>query len=137
MRHVLVVIEAVLLSGFAAVALARTPNRLLAWLALFTCQLAPVVITPDNDLEMVATSGLLTAQAALVWTLVRKGRLEHQALLGRVKLMLEDRLRNKLQVLTSAAGSVEVWRAARELAGEVDELSEASLAAWETQYRHG
>jgi hypothetical protein len=46
--------------------------------------------------------------------------------------MLQDRVRNKLQVIAGAThGSADVFHALEEIAQSIDELGDVSLAKWE------
>jgi hypothetical protein len=138
MMHFLVVIEAVLVSVLAGAAFFRGRRW---WqynvfiptaLALVICELAPVVLDVSTEMGEVAIAGLLMAQGTLMWVMLRKEQAQHALLLQRIKVMLQDRVRNKLQVLAgSMQGSTEVFQAIEEVAHAVDELSDATLKRWE------
>lgn len=138
MRHFLVVVEAVLVGvlGGAAFFRGRRWWRYRALvptvLALVICELAPVVLNATSDAGEVAVAGLLLAQGTLMWMMLRKEQADHTLLLQRIKLMLQDRVRNKLQVIAGAThGSADVFAALEEIAHSIDELSDVSLAKWE------
>lgn len=138
MMHFLVVIEAVLVSVLAGAAFFRGRRW---WqynvfiptaLALVICELAPVVLDVSTDTGVIAIAGLLMAQGTLMWVMLRKEQAQHALLLQRIKVMLQDRVRNKLQVLAgSMQESTEVFQAIEEVARAVDELSDATLKRWE------
>jgi hypothetical protein len=138
MRHFLVVVEAVLVSVLGGAAFFRGRRwwhyRVLipTVLALVIFELAPVVLDVGTDAGEVAIAGLLLAQGTLLWVMLRKEQAEHAALLQRIKLMLQDRVRNKLQVIAGAThGSSDVFLALEEIARSIDELSDVTLAKWE------
>ena len=141
MRHFLVVVEAVLVSVLGGGAFFRGRRwwryQLLipAVLALVICELAPVLLDVSTDLGEIAIAGLLMAQGTLLWVMLRKEQAEHALLLERIKLMLQDRVHNKLQVLAGVTdGKTEVFRAIKEIAQAVDDLSDATLDQWEDRY---
>lgn len=124
MNHFLVVIEAVLVSVLAGAAFFRGRRwwqyRVFvpAALALIICELAPLMLDVSTDTGEIAIAGLLMAQGTLMW------------------FMLQDRIRNKLQVLAgSMQGSAEVFQAIEDVADAVDELSDAALKRWENRIR--
>jgi hypothetical protein len=138
MGHFLVVVEAVLVGVLGGAAFFRGRRwwqaRVLVptVLALVICELAPVTLQASTDTGQVAIAGLLLAQGTLLWMMLRKEQAQHAELLQRIKLMLQDRVRNKLQVIAGATdGSADVFRALEEIAGSIDELSDVSLAKWE------
>jgi hypothetical protein len=141
MGHFLVVVEAVLVSVLGGGAFFRGRRwwryQLLipAVLALVICELAPVLLDVSTDLGEIAIAGLLMAQGTLLWVMLRKEQAEHALLLERIKLMLQDRVHNKLQVLAGVTdGKTEVFRAIKEIAQAVDDLSDATLDQWEDRY---
>jgi hypothetical protein len=141
MGHFLVVVEAVLVSVLGGGAFFRGRRwwryQLLipAVLALVICELAPVLLDVSTDLGEIAIAGLLMAQGTLLWVMLRKEQAEHALLLERIKLMLQDRVHNKLQVLAGVTdGKTEVFRAITEIAQAVDDLSDATLDQWEDRY---
>jgi hypothetical protein len=138
MPHFLVVVEALLVGVLGGAAFFRGRRwwryRVLipTVLALVICELAPVVLDASSDAGEVAVAGLLLAQGTLMWMMLRKEQAEHTLLLQRIKLMLQDRVRNKLQVIAGAThGSSDVFSALEEIAHSIDELSDVSLAKWE------
>jgi len=141
MRHFLVVVEAVLVGVLGGGAFFRGRRwwryQLLipAVLALVICELAPVVLDVSTDLGEIAIAGLLMAQGTLLWVMLRKEQAEHALLLERIKLMLQDRIHNKLQVLAGVTdGKTEVFHAIKEIAQAIDDLSDATLDKWEDRY---
>jgi hypothetical protein len=141
MGHFLVVVEAVLVGVLGGGAFFRGRRwwryQLLipAVLALVICELAPVLLDVSTDLGEIAIAGLLMAQGTLLWVMLRKEQAEHALLLERIKLMLQDRVHNKLQVLAGVTdGKTEVFRAIKEIAQAVDDLSDATLDQWEDRY---
>jgi hypothetical protein len=141
MRHFLVVVEAVLVGVLGGGAFFRGRRwwryQLLipAVLALVICELAPVILDVSTDLGEIAIAGLLMAQGTLLWVMLRKEQAEHALLLERIKLMLQDRVHNKLQVLAGVTdGKTEVFRAIKEIAQAIDGLSDATLDQWEDRY---
>jgi hypothetical protein len=141
MRHFLVVVEAVLVGVLGGGAFFRGRRwwryQLLipAVLALVICELAPVVLDVSTDLGEIAVAGLLMAQGTLLWVMLRKEQAEHALLLERIKLMLQDRVHNKLQVLAGVTdGKAEVFHAIKEIAQAIDDLSDTTLDKWEDRY---
>ena len=141
MRHFLVVVEAVLVGVLGGGAFFRGRRwwryQLLipAVLALVICELAPVVLDVSTDLGEIAIAGLLMAQGTLLWIMLRKEQAEHALLLERIKLMLQDRVHNKLQVLAGVTdGKTEVFHAIKEIAQAIDDLSDTTLDKWEDRY---
>jgi hypothetical protein len=141
MGHFLVVVEAVLVSVLGGGAFFRGRRwwryQLLipAVLALVICELAPVVLDVSTDLGEIAIAGLLMAQGTLLWVMLRKEQAEHALLLERIKLMLQDRVHNKLQVLAGVTdGKTEVFHAIKEIAQAIDDLSDTTLDKWEDRY---
>jgi len=141
MSHFLVVVEAVLVAVLGGGAFFRGRRwwryRLLVptVLALVICELAPVVLDVSSDLGELAIAGLLLAQGTLMYVMLRKEQAEHALLLERIKVMLQDRVHNKLQVLAGVAdGSAEVFHAIKEIAEAIDELSDVTLSKWEARY---
>jgi hypothetical protein len=141
MRHFLVVVEAVLVGVLGGGAFFRGRRwwryQLLipAVLALVICELAPVVLDVSTDLGEIAIAGLLMAQGTLLWVMLRKEQAEHALLLERIKLMLQDRVHNKLQVLAGVTdGKTEVFHAIKEIAQAIDDLSDTTLDKWEDRY---
>jgi hypothetical protein len=141
MRHFLVVVEAVLVGVLGGGAFFRGRRwwryQLLipAVLALVICELAPVVLDVSTDLGEIAIAGLLMAQGTLLWVMLRKEQAVHALLLERIKLMLQDRVHNKLQVLAGVTdGRTEVFHAIKEIAQAIDDLSDATLDKWEDRY---
>ncbi len=141
MRHFLVVVEAVLVGVLGGGAFFRGRRwwryQLLipAVLALVICELAPVVLDVSTDLGEIAIAGLLMAQGTLLWVMLRKEQAVHALLLERIKLMLQDRVHNKLQVLAGVTdGKTEVFHAIKEIAQAIDDLSDATLDKWEDRY---
>jgi hypothetical protein len=91
-----------------------------------------VVLDVSTDAGELAIVGLLMAQGTLMWVMLRKEQAEHALLLQRIKLMLQDRVRNKLQVVVGATpGSSEMFCAIKEIAQAIDQLSDVTLATWE------
>ena len=140
MNHFLVVIEAVLVSVLAGAAFFRGRRwwqyRIFipAALALVICELAPVLLDVSTDTGEIAVAGLLMAQGTLVWVMLRKEQAQRALLLQRIRSMLQDRIRNKLQVVAGAMqGGAEVFQAIEEVAEAIDELSDAALDRWETR----
>jgi hypothetical protein len=138
MGHFLVVVEAVLVGVLGGAAFFRGRRWWQAKvlvptvLALVICELAPVTLQASTDTGQVAIAGLLLAQGTLLWMMLRKEQAQHAELLRRIKLMLQDRVRNKLQVIAGAThGHADVFRALEEIAESIDELSDVSLAKWE------
>jgi len=141
MGHFLVVVEAVLVSVLGGGAFFRGRRwwryQLLipAVLALVICELAPVLLDVSTDLGEIAIAGLLMAQGTLLWVMLRKEQAEHALLLERIKLMLQDRVHNKLQVLAGVTdGKTEVFHAIKEIAQAIDDLSDTTLNKWEDRY---
>jgi hypothetical protein len=142
MSHFLVVVEAVLVSVLGGGAFFFGGRRWWRYrllvptvLALVICELAPVVLEVSSDLGELAIAGLLLAQGTLLWVMLRKEQAEHALLLQRIKVMLQDRVHNKLQVLAGVAdGSAEVFHAIKEIAEAIDELSDVTLSKWEARY---
>ncbi len=67
--------------------------------------------------------------------MLRKEQAVHALLLERIKLMLQDRVHNKLQVLAGVTdGRTEVFHAIKEIAQAIDDLSDATLDKWEDRY---
>lgn len=140
MRHFLVVVEAVLVGVLGGAAFFRGRRW---WhykvlvptvLALVICELAPLMLEASSDAGEVAIAGLLLAQGTLLWMMLRKEQAEHNELLRRIRLMLQDRVRNKLQVIAGAThGSADVFAALEEIAHSIDELSDVTLTRWEDQ----
>lgn len=137
-KHFLVVVEAVLVGVLGGAAFFRGRRwwryRLLipTLLALVICELAPVILHVSTDAGVVAIAGLLMAQGTLLWVMLRKEQAQRALLLQRIKLMLQDRVRNKLQVIAGATpGRSDVFRALEEIAQSIDELSDGALARWE------
>lgn len=141
MSHFLVVVEAVLVAVLGGGAFFRGRRwwryRLFipTVLALVICELAPVVLDVSSDLGELAIAGLLLAQGTLMYVMLRKEQAEHAMLLQRIKVMLQDRVHNKLQVLAGVTnGSNEVFDAVKDIAKAIDELSDATLSTWEDRY---
>jgi hypothetical protein len=141
MSHFLVVVEAVLVAVLGGGAFFRGRRwwryRLLipTVLALVICELAPVLLDVSSDLGELAIAGLLLAQGTLMYVMLRKEQAEHAMLLQRIKVMLQDRVHNKLQVLAGATnGGTEVFHAIKDIANAIDELSDAALLKWEDRY---
>jgi hypothetical protein len=141
MSHFLVVVEAVLVAVLGGGAFFRGRRwwryRLFVptVLALVICELAPVVLDVSSDLGELAIAGLLLAQGTLMYVMLRKEQAEHAMLLQRIKVMLQDRVHNKLQVLAGVTnGSAEVFDAVKDIAKAIDELSDATLSNWEDRY---
>ena len=141
MSHFLVVVEAVLVAVLGGGAFFRGRRwwryRLFVptVLALVICELAPVVLDVSSDLGELAIAGLLLAQGTLMYVMLRKEQAEHTMLLQRIKVMLQDRVHNKLQVLAGATnGSNELFDAVKDIAKAIDELSDATLLKWEDRY---
>jgi hypothetical protein len=142
MNHFLVVIEAVLVSVLAGAALFRGRRwwqyqvLVPAALALVICELAPLMLDVSTDTGEIAIAGLLMAQGTLMWVMLRKEQAQQALLLKRIRFMLQDRIRNKLQVLAgSMQGSAEVFQAIEDVADAIDELSDAALKRWEDRLR--
>lgn len=142
MNQFLVVVEAVLVSVLAGAALFRGRRWwqykvfVAAALALVIGELAPVVLDASTDRGLVAIAGLLMAQGTLMWVMLRKEQAQRALLLQRIRVMLQDRIRNKLQVVAgSVPGSGEVFQAIEDVARAVDELSDAALERWEDRFR--
>jgi hypothetical protein len=140
-NHLLVVVEAVLVSVLGGGAFFRGRRwwryRLFVpiVLALVICELAPVVLDASSDLGELAIAALLLAQGTLMYAMLRKEQAEHALLLERIKLMLQDRVHNKLQVLAGVTdGGAEVFHAIKDIAKAIDELSDATLVSWEGRY---
>ncbi len=138
MSHFLVVVEAVLVAVLGGGAFFRGRRwwryRLLVptVLALVICELAPVVLDVSSDLGVLAIAGLLLAQGTLMYVMLRKEQAEHALLLYRIKIMLQDRVHNKLQVLAGAPDSdTEMFHAIKDIARAIDELSDSALVNWE------
>jgi hypothetical protein len=141
MHHFFVVVEAVLVSALAGAAFFRGRRwwqyKLLipTALALVICELAPVVLQASTDAGEVAIAGLLMAQGTLVWVMLRKEQAQRAMLLARIKNMLQDRVRNKLQVVAGSMNdSADVFHAIEEVAHAIDELSDVALTRWEARY---
>jgi hypothetical protein len=141
MSHFLVVVQAVLVSVLAGGALFRGRRwwryRLFisAALALVICELAPVALDVNSDLGALAIAGLLLAQGTLMYAMLRKEQAEHALLLHRVKVMLQDRVHNKLQVLAGVTDDEpEMFHTIKDIAKAIDELSDTTLAHWEGRY---
>ena len=141
MSHFLVVVEAVLVAVLGGGAFFRGRRwwryRLFVptVLALVICELAPVVLDVSSDLGELAIAGLLLAQGTLMYVMLRKEQAEHAMLLERIKVMLQDRVHNKLQVLAGVSnGGTEVFHAIKDIATAIDELSDATLLGWEHRY---
>ena len=141
MSHFLVVVEAVLVAVLGGGAFFRGRRwwryRLFVptVLALVICELAPVVLDVSSDLGELAIAGLLLAQGTLMYVMLRKEQAEHAMLLERIKVMLQDRVHNKLQVLAGVSnGGTEVFHAIKDIATAIDELSDATLLSWEHRY---
>ena len=142
MNHFLVVIEAVLVSVLAGAAFFRGRRWwqyqvfVPAALALVICELAPLMLDVSTDTGEIAIAGLLMAQGTLMWVMLRKEQAQQALLLKRIRFMLQDRIRNKLQVLAgSMQGSAEVFQAIEDVADAIDELSDAALTRWEDRLR--
>jgi hypothetical protein len=138
MSHFLVVVEAVLVSVLAGAAFFRGRRWwqykffIPAALALVIGELAPVMLEASTATGEIAIAALLMAQGTLMWIMLRKEQAQHALLLKRIKLMLQDRVRNKLQIVAgSMQGSAEVFHAIEEVAQAIDELSDATLTRWE------
>jgi hypothetical protein len=140
MWHFLIVVEAVLVSVLGGAAFFRGRRwwryRVLVptVLALVICELAPLFLDASQGLGGVAIAGLLMAQGTLLWMMLRKEQAEHALLLDRIKHMLQDRVRNKLQVIAVVSNdndSADVFRAIEEIAQSIDELSDVALTKWE------
>jgi hypothetical protein len=141
MRHFLVVVEAVLVGVLGGAAFFRGRRwwgyRLLVpvVLALVICELAPVVLHVTNPVGEIAIAGLLMAQGTLLWAMLRKEQADRAELVQRIRLMLQDRVRNKLQVIAGAThGRADVFRALEEIAQSIDELDDGALVKWENGY---
>jgi hypothetical protein len=141
MSHLLVVVQAVLVGVLGWDAFFRGGRWwryrlfILTALALVICELAPVVLDVNSDLGELAIAGLLLAQGTLMYAMLRKERAERALLLHRIKLMLQDRVHNKLQVLAGVTdGGTEVFHAIKDIAKAIDELSDATLVNWEGRY---
>lgn len=141
MGHFLVVVEAVLVGVLGGAAFFRGRRWWQAKvlvptvLALVICELAPVTLQASTDTGQVAIAGLLLAQGTLLWMMLRKEQAQHAELLRRIKLMLQDRVRNKLQVIAGAThGRADVFRALEEIAQSIDELDDGALTKWEDGY---
>jgi hypothetical protein len=90
----------------------------------------------STDTGEIAIAGLLMAQGTLMWVMLRKEQAQQALLLKRIRFMLQDRIRNKLQVLAgSMQGSAEVFQAIEDVADAIDELSDAALKRWEDRLR--
>lgn len=138
MWHFLIVVEAVLVSVLGGAAFFRGRRwwryRVLVptVLALVICELAPLLLDVSPGLGEIAVAGLLMAQGTLLWMMLRKEQAEHALLLDRIKHMLQDRVRNKLQVIAVVShDSADVFRAIEEIAQSIDELSDVALTKWE------
>ncbi len=141
MTHFLVVVEAVLVGVLGGAVFFRSRRwwryRLLVpvMLALVICELAPVLLQVSNAIGEVAIAGLLLAQGTLLWAMLRKEQADRAELLQRIRLMLQDRVRNKLQIIAGATnGRTDVFRALEEIAQSIDELSDGTLVKWEDGY---
>jgi hypothetical protein len=141
MRHFLVVVEAVLVGVLGGAVFFRGRRwwgyRLLVpiVLALVICELAPVVLQVSNAIGELAIAALLMAQGTLLWAMLRKEQADRAELLQRIRLMLQDRVRNKLQVIAGAThGRADVFRALEEIAQSIDELDDGALTKWEDGY---
>ena len=107
-----------------------------AALALVICELAPLMLDVSTDTGEIAIAGLLMAQGTLMWVMLRKEQAQQALLLKRIRFMLQDRIRNKLQVLAgSMQGSAEVFQAIEDVADAIDELSDVALKRWEDRLR--
>jgi hypothetical protein len=140
MWHFLIVLEAVLVSVLGGAAFFRGRRwwryRVLVptVLALVICELAPLFLDVSGGLGGVAIAGLLMAQGTLLWMMLRKEQAEHALLLDRIRHMLQDRVRNKLQVIAVVSNdSADVFRAIEEIAQSIDELSDVALTKWEDE----
>jgi hypothetical protein len=138
MWHFLIVVEAVLVSVLGGAAFFRGRRwwryRVLVptVLALVICELAPLFLDVGGGLGGVAIAGLLMAQGTLLWMMLRKEQAEHAFLLDRIKHMLQDRVRNKLQIIAVVSNdSADVFQAIEEIAKSIDELSDVALTKWE------
>jgi hypothetical protein len=138
MWHFLIVVEAVLVSVLGGAAFFRGRRwwryRVLVptVLALVICELAPLFLDVGQNLGGVAIAGLLMAQGTLLWMMLRKEQAEHALLLDRIKHMLQDRVRNKLQIIAVVSNdSADVFQAIEEIAKSIDELSDVALTKWE------
>jgi hypothetical protein len=89
-----------------------------------------------NHFLVVVEAVLVSVLAgAAFWVMLRKEQAQH-ALLKRIRFMLQDRIRNKLQVLAgSMQGSAEVFQAIEDVADAIDELSDSALRRWEDRVR--
>ncbi len=140
MSHFLVVVEAVLVSVLAGAAFFggrrwwQYKVFIPAALALVICELAPVILEVSTDTGEIAIAALLMAQGTLMWIMLRKEQAQQAMLLKRIRLMLQDRVRNKLQVVAgSIHGSAEVFHAIEEVAQAIDELTDTTLTRWENR----
>ena len=95
-----------------------------------------------------ATVTLVWMQGFLIWAVHRHCWFRRQALVGKMRIMLQDRVNNQLTVILGAAEmqgraaakdtQADMERAvlaARTVSEELDQLSLESLRAWERRYR--
>jgi len=96
-----------------------------------------------------AIAFLVWLQGFLIWAVRRHSRLERERLIGKLRVMLQDRVNNQLTVLVGVAElrggpeqqPAEVYddvetalTAARAVARELEDLSIESLRLWEARY---
>lgn len=92
---------------------------------------------------------LVWLQGFLIWSVHRHARLRRRALVGQMRLMLQDRVNNQLTVMlgmaeirsremtpTEKRDMETATTAARTVAHELETLSLDSLRSWERRYRY-
>lgn len=99
----------------------------------------------DRGTQGMAMTFLVWLQGFLIWATRRHSRLYRARLVGKLRVMLQDRVNNQLTVLLAELqgtdgvpqGNEDLEAAARAVSNELETLSLESLRSWEARYaRH-